>query len=428
MNRLNLTAALAAASVLAIAGAAHAADPQPSAKDYAAVARVLKRTPLVDGHNDLAWEIRDNFGSDPARATLSADAATRTPPLHTDIPRLRKGGLGGQFWSVWVPVELKGADAVQATLEQIQLVRDLAGAHPDVFELATTADDVERIHRQGRIASLIGVEGGHSIDNSLAVLRAFYGLGARYMTLTHTSNTAWADSGTDTPAHGGLSPFGEEVVREMNRLGMIVDLSHVSDDTVRDALRVTKAPVIFSHSASRALADAPRNVPDELLKAAGENGGVVMVTFVPGFVSPELAARAKEIAAARKAFAERYADTPGAADRAFEEWDKARPPAPVATLAMVADHIEHVRDVAGIDHVGLGGDFDGVTTLPEGLSGVDAYPGLLAELSRRGWTEADLRKLTGENVLRVMRRVEAVSAEMKAQAPSHVKLEAAAGK
>ncbi|MBC6981331.1 membrane dipeptidase [Caulobacter sp. 17J80-11] len=421
-----LSAALAAASVVLTAGAAHAAEPaQPAAKDYAVAARVLKRTPLVDGHNDLAWEIRENFGSDPARATLLADAATRTPPLHTDIPRLRKGGLGGQFWSVWVPVELKGADAVQATLEQIQLVRDLARAHPDVFELATTADDVERIHRQGRIASLIGVEGGHSIDDSLAVLRAFHALGARYMTLTHTSNTAWADSGTDTPAHGGLSPFGEEVVREMNRLGMIVDLSHVSDDTVRDALRVTRAPVIFSHSAARALTDVPRNVPDELLKAAAGNGGVVMVTFVPGFVSPEVAGRAKAAAAVKKKLAELYPTDAEAAAAEFAAWERDNP-APSASLTNVADHIEYVRHVAGIDHVGLGGDFDGITSTPEGLSGVDAYPALLAELSRRGWTEADLRKLTGENVLRVMRRVEAVAKEMQGEAPSHMKIEAAA--
>jgi membrane dipeptidase len=405
---------LVAASVMALAAPALAQDAEDAARQER-VRRILSRTPLIDGHNDLPWALRQNHGNDPHAVDLTTnlDAAT---DLHTDIPRLRAGGVGGQFWSVYVPASLTPPDAAVATFEQIDTVKRIVAAHPDVFALAYTADDVVRIHRSGRIASLIGMEGGYSIADSLGLLREFYDAGARYITLTHSRTTTWADSATDAPKWGGLSPFGEEVVREMNRLGMMVDLSHVSEETMLDAMRVSAAPVIFSHSSARAVTDHPRNVPDSVLRLMAEDGGIVMVTFVPGFVSEEVrswnAARAAEEARLKSL-------NPGAPDvvtAGMTAWTAAHP-LPVATLADVADHIEHVRDVAGIDHVGIGGDFDGVDSLPIGLEGVETYPALLSELIRRGWSEADIRKLAGENLLRVMRAVEAVAASQRDQRP-----------
>ena len=373
-------------------------------------ARALHReSPLIDGHNDYPWALRDKVGNDLDKL----DIAKPQPTIHTDIERLRAGGVGGQFWSVYVPVELAGQAAVTATLEQIDVVYRMMQRYPETFELALTADDVERIFKGGRIASLIGMEGGHSIDNSLGALRMFYELGARYMTLTHSQNVPWADASTDTPAVGGLSPFGEEVVREMNRLGMLVDLSHVSPDTMEDAIRVSAAPVIFSHSSARALTDVPRNVPDSVLRTIPENGGIVMVTFVPGFLSPA-AARWNVAQTAERDRLRQTLDEAAVKTR-LAEWTLANP-VPRATLSDAADHIDHIRKVAGIDHIGLGGDFDGISTVPEGLEDVSTYPALTAELLRRGYSDEDIRKINGRNVLRVMRAVEGVSKKLRSKA------------
>jgi membrane dipeptidase len=395
--------------------------------DYQArVLKVLKQTPLIDGHNDLPWEIRDRFQGRLAAFDLNSDTSKLPAPagaaaLMTDIPRLRAGMVGGQFWSVWVPVELPGPQAVQTTIEQIDLVKRLATKYPAVFEIAYTAADVRRIHRAGKIASLIGIEGGHQINDSLAVLRQMYELGARYMTLTHVLNTRWADAATDTPAHHGLTPFGEEVVREMNRLGMLVDLSHVSPDTMRAALAVSASPVMFSHSSARALVDHPRDVPDDVLKLTAKNDGVVMVNFFPGYVSAARnqweADRAAEMARySSPPFGGLYIGQPDRAKAAIEAWEREHP-MPVTTLEQVADHIEHVRQVAGVDHVGLGSDFDGIPDAPRGLEGVDRYPALLAELMRRGWSDGDVAKVAGENVLRVMAACERVAATLRAARP-----------
>ncbi|MEJ6790088.1 dipeptidase [Brevundimonas sp. BR2-1] len=378
--------------------------------------RILERTPLIDGHNDLPWALRQGHGNDPYAVDLAANLDASTD-LHTDIPRLRAGGVGGQFWSVYVPATLTPTEAARETFEQIDTVKRIVAAHPDAFELATTAADVERIHRRGKIASLIGMEGGYSIDDSLGLLREFFDAGARYITLTHSRTTTWADSATDAPKWGGLSPFGEQVVREMNRLGMMVDLSHVSEETMLDAMRVSEAPVIFSHSSARGITAHPRNVPDSVLRLMPEDGGVVMVTFVPGFVSETVrawnAARAAEDARLKSL----NPGDPQAVTAGLTAWQTAHP-VPVATIADVVAHIQHVRDVAGIDHVGLGGDFDGVDALPVGLEGVDGYPRLLAALMANGWTEADIRKLAGENALRVMRAVEAVAESRKGERPN----------
>ncbi|WGM30365.1 dipeptidase [Brevundimonas sp. NIBR11] len=382
----------------------------------ARVGEILRATPLIDGHNDLPWALRQGFGNDPRAVDLATDLDASTP-LHTDIPRLRAGGVGGQFWSVYVPATLPPTEAARETFEQIDTVRRIVAAHPDVFELAATADDVERIHRAGKIASLIGMEGGYSIDDSLGLLREFHQAGARYMTLTHSKTTTWADSATDAPKWGGLSPFGEAVVREMNRIGMMVDLSHVSEETMVDAIRVSEAPVIFSHSSARAVTDHPRNVPDSVLAAMADDGGVVMVTFVPGFISEAVRNwNADRAAEAARLLALNPGD-PAAVTSGTAAWDTAHPQ-PTAGIDDVVAHIQHVREVAGIDHVGLGGDFDGVTSLPTGVDGVDAYPRILSALMAAGWTEADIRKLAGENVLRVMRAVEAVAASKAGERPS----------
>jgi membrane dipeptidase len=378
--------------------------------------RILDRTPLIDGHNDLPWALRQGHGSDPHAVDLTTNLDDTTR-LHTDIPRLRAGGVGGQFWSVYVPASLPPVEAAKTTFEQIDVVRRIVAAHPDVFELATTADDIVRIHRAGRIASLIGIEGGYSIDDSLGLLREFHEAGVRYMTLTHSRTTTWADSATDAPRHGGLSPFGEAVVREMNRLGMLVDLSHVSEETMLDAMRVSEAPVIFSHSSARGVTDHPRNVPDSVLRQLPEDGGVVMVTFVPAFVSEPFRAWSAARTAQQARLGALEPGDPAAVTEGMRAWDAANP-VPETGIADVVAHIQHVRDVAGVDHVGIGGDYDGVPSLPTGLEGVDGYPRLLAALMAQGWTEADIRKLAGENVLRVMRATEAVAASRAAERPS----------
>jgi membrane dipeptidase len=363
---------------------------------------------IIDGHNDLPMQLRARYGY------RVEGLDEQRPGLQTDLPRLRAGRVGGQFWSVYVPVELQGQQAVTATLEQIDIVHRMMRKYPDTFELALTADDVDRIFKAGKIASLIGMEGGHSIDNSLAALRMFYRLGARYMTLTHSKNTAWADSCTDAPASNGLSPFGEAVVREMNWLGMLVDLSHTSPDTMADAIRVSTAPVIFSHSSSRAVNDVPRNVPDDILKELPKNGGVVMVTFVPGFLSPKVAAWNKLQTAEEDRLKQQHPNDAAAVKTGVDAWTAANP-APRATVTDVADHIDHIRQVAGIDHIGLGGDFDGITAVPLGMEDVSTYPSLTAELFRRGYKDDDLRKILGLNILRVMRTVEGISKKLQAE-------------
>jgi len=382
-----------------------------------AVDRILKEVPLIDGHNDLPWEYRERAKNQLGKIDIRQDQSKLEKPLHTDIARLRQGRVGGQFWSVYVPASLEGADAVQATLEQIDVVHRLGATYPDTFELALTAGDITRIHKSGKIASLIGMEGGHSINNSLAVLRQMYGAGARYMTITHSANNDWADSATDDPVHNGLTPFGKAVVGEMNRLGMLVDLSHVAPKTMHDALVVTAAPVIFSHSSARAVAGHQRNVPDDVLKRLAQNGGVVMITFVPSFVSEKLRGfqSLREAEEARLKSLSR--GEPQNVKSGLAAWDAANP-RPVATLSDVADHVEYVIRVAGEDHVGIGGDFDGIETTPADLTSVADYPKLFAELLRRGHSEEQLKKLAGLNVLRVMKQAEAVSARLRKERPA----------
>ena len=360
---------------------------------------------VIDGHIDLPWEIREKVGGDLDRM----DPRNPLPEQHTDIPRLRQGGVGGVFWAAYVPAT--EAEPARVALEQIDLIRRLIDRSPDL-EFATSASQLEQARKRGKVASLIGIEGGHTIQNSLGALRQFHALGVRYLTLTHGTTIAWADAATDSARHGGLSRFGEEVVREMNRLGMMVDLSHVSPETMQDALRVSQAPVIWSHSSARALADHPRNVPDDVLRMLPGNGGVVMVNFFSGFVTREGAEITRDMFEVRRRFQREHGADTTAAQRAYEAWRVANP-IPRGTVATVADHIDHIRRVAGIDHVGLGSDFDGVTSLPEGLDDVAHYPRLTAELLRRGYSEADVRKVLGGNILRVMRQAEQVAARLQ---------------
>jgi membrane dipeptidase len=383
-----------------------------------------KQVPLIDGHNDYPWAIREKAAGDLSKFDMRREQSA----VMTDLLRLKAGGVGGQFWSVYVPANLQGQRAVTATLEQIDLVHQMMRRYPEALALARTADDVERIFKAGKIASLIGMEGGHSIDGSLGTLRMFHRLGAGYMTLTHSANIPWADSCCQPPEHGGLTTFGEAVVREMNWLGMLVDLSHVSVETMTDALRMTQAPVIFSHSSARAVCDHTRNVPDEVLRLLPANGGVVMVTFVPDFISPQAPAHRTARLAEQERLRAASPEDPEAVKRGMEVWQQAHP-APVATLAQVADHIDHVRKVAGIDHVGLGGDFDGIDTVVAGLEDVSKYPDLTAELLRRGYSDADIKKLLGLNLLRVMRAAEQVAAKLQAsREPSIATIEELDGK
>ena len=365
---------------------------------------VLSRFPLIDGHNDLPWEIRKKYGSDPVKAGLTG----RVPNTHTDIPRLVEGGVGGQFWSVYVPAALAGDAAVTAVFEQVDLVHRMIAAYPNRLQLSLTADDVDAAFASGKIASLLGAEGGHCINGSLGVLRSLYALGVRYLTLTHNDNVGWADSATDDPDCGGLSGFGREVVAEMQRLGMLVDLSHVAVSTMNDALDVAQAPVIFSHSSARALTDNPRNVPDDVLARLAVNGGVCMVTFVAFFISQECT----DWFTGLKAFAAGRGLDPDNLSAVFgllPDWEKDNP-MPPATLTQVADHIDHVREVAGLAHVGIGGDYDGTPALPQGLGDVSRYPALFHELQRRHWSDSDLRALAGANILRTLRDAESYSA------------------
>jgi membrane dipeptidase len=421
-RNLRTLCSLWALGLLYLPGAATAAGDDLAIR----VERVLGETPLIDGHNDLPWLIRERFKGDPGAVDLAADTSRIAPPpngapLMTDIPRLRAGRVGAQFWSVWVPVELKGPEAVQATLEQIDLVKRLVARYPADLELAYTAADIRRIHKAHRVASLIGIEGGHQINESLATLRQMYDLGARYMTLTHTRNTAWADSATDAPVHHGLTPFGGEVIREMNRLGMLVDLSHVSPEVMRAALAISQSPVIFSHSSARALVDHPRDVADDALKLVAANGGVVMVNFNPGYVSEAAnhwdADRAAEQARFNAPpYEGLYIGQPERAKAALAAWERSHP-RPHATLEQVADHIEHIRKIAGDDHVGIGSDFDGIDETPDGLDGVNRFPALLVELMRRGWTDAAIAKLAGGNLLRALAEAERVAAKLKTTRP-----------
>ncbi|MFE3183552.1 dipeptidase [Streptomyces violascens] len=371
----------------------------------------LSRHPVVDGHNDLPWALRAKARYDLDRCDLATDLTGRT---HTDLKRLRAGGVGAQFWSVYVRTDLAGDEAVSATLEQIDCVDQMLARYPGDLAPALTADDMEAARAEGRIASLKGAEGGHSINNSLATLRALYALGVRYMTLTHNDNLPWADSATDEPGVGGLSPFGHEVVREMNRIGMLVDLSHVAATTMRDALSTTAAPVIFSHSSARAICDHPRNIPDDVLAELPGNGGVAMATFVPKFILPAAVAWTQAADENLRAHGYHHLDTSPEAMKLHEAFEAANP-RPVATAATVADHLDHMREVAGVDHIGIGGDFDGTAFTPSGLDDVSGYPNLVAELLSRGWSSADLAKLTWANAVRVLRDAESVSRDLRAR-------------
>ncbi len=369
-----------------------------------AALQIHREALVIDGHNDLAWKFREK--NDPFFRRL--DIARSQPSLHTDIPRLRKGNVGAQFWSAYVPAETaKMGTAVKETLEQIDIIRRFVRAYPDTFAMAYTADDIERIHKEGKIASLIGVEGGHSIDNSLGVLRMLYTLGARYMTLTHSDTLDWADSATDTPRHGGLTPFGEQVVLEMNRLGMLVDISHVSADTMRHALRITKAPLIASHSSTFALAEHPRNVPDDVLRQVAKNGGVIMVNFYSGFITPEGARVMKDMFEAGRALHKKYPNEREYKE-AWAQWHREHA-VPRGSVYDVVDHIEHVIKIAGIDHVGLGSDYDGIGSTPEQLEDVSCYPYITQELVNRGHSRADIHKVLGGNVLRACCAAEKVA-------------------
>jgi membrane dipeptidase len=396
----------AAAILLPTAVTAQPIEP----KVHARIDRILKRTPLIDGHNDIAEQLSESYKR--SIDGLSAGADRRTPRLMTDLARLRQGRVGGQFWSVFIDGTITGDAAIRTTLQQIDIVRRMIDAYPKDLELARTADEVVRIHKSGRIASMIGVEGGRQMGGSLAALRQYYELGARYMTLTHNQTTEWADSATDEPKYDGLSPFGDTVVREMNRLGMLVDLSHVSPATMKDAIAVSRAPVIFSHSSARALVDHPRNVPDDVLRLLPANGGVVMVNFVPGFISQDVWRWSAEQSAEEARLKALHRASAAAVKAGLKAWAAAHP-VPLTNAATVADHIEHVVQIAGYDHVGIGGDMDGIPFAPTGLDGVEDYPNLFAELIRRGWTDANLAKLAGGNVLRVMRQAEGVAASMK---------------
>ncbi|WP_329150572.1 dipeptidase [Streptomyces sp. NBC_01456] len=377
---------------------------------------LLARWPVVDGHNDLPWALREQVRYDLDRRDIASDQSAH---LHTDLPRLRAGGVGAQFWSVYVRADYAGDQAVSATLEQIDVVRELLARHPGELRAAHTADEMEAARAEGRIASLMGAEGGHSINNSLATLRALHRLGVRYMTLTHNDTIDWADSATDEPRHNGLSAFGEEVVREMNRCGMLVDLSHVSADTMRDALRVSTAPVIFSHSSARAVCDHPRNIPDDVLAQLPANGGVAMATFVPKFVLPAAVEWTRRADENMRAHGLHHLDTTEDAMRVHRAFEAAHP-RPRATAATVADHLDHMREVAGVDHIGIGGDFDGTAFTPDDLADVAGYPHLIAELLDRKWSESDLAKLTWHNAVRALRAAEDVArAERQLRGPSH---------
>ncbi len=406
-------ASLLSAALLVIAGSVSSADGQtkgaPDDKYLLRARRILKTTPLIDGHNDLPWRIREDTI---ARGNVDAYDLRTHRPGQTDLDRLRKGMIGAQFWSVYTPGEYRDSGYARVQLEQIDIARRVIEKYPDRLALALSPADIRREFRQGKLASLLGLEGGHAIEHSLGALRAYYDLGVRYMTLTHDVTLDWADAARDSARHNGLTPFGDSVVREMNRLGMLVDLSHVSPATMSAALNVSRAPVMFSHSGARALVDVPRNVPDSILRRVTNNGGIVMVPFVTGFVSPAVYLYDQSTRPAMRELRQQYGNDTAAITRAVTEWRKTHPE-PRATLSQVADQIDYVRRVAGIDHVGIGGDFDGITEVVQGLEDVSTYPALFAELARRGWSDGDLRKLAGENFLRVFAEAEAVAKRIR---------------
>jgi membrane dipeptidase len=403
---------LLSALLLAMPATAQPIDRATSAR----IDRILKRTPLIDGHNDLPEQLRENYGLRVDR--LASGTASRKPTaLMTDMARLREGRVGGIFWSVYIDGTVTGDEAIRQTIEQIDIVDRLIAAYPRDLERARTADDIVRIHKAGRIASLVGIEGGRQIGGSLAALRQFYNLGARYMTLTHNQSTEWADSATDDPKHKGLAPFGLDVIKEMNRLGMLVDLSHVSPDVMRQAIAASRAPVIFSHSSAGGINPHPRNVPDDVLRLLPANGGVVMVNWVPGFLSPAVwrwdSLRSAEEARLKSV----NRASSGAVAAGVKAWEAANP-RPAVTVTEVADHVDHVARRAGHDHVGIGADLDGIPYTPTGLEGVETYPRLFAELIRRGWSDVDLAKLAGGNALRALRGAEATAKAMQDVQPS----------
>jgi membrane dipeptidase len=431
-TRLLVAGAFSAAAVVAPADAQQPPARRPAAAAPAAtqnlrnaslevrlayVRRLLRLTPLVDGHNDLPWAMREEKEKPLDVEAYNLRRATRGM---TDIERLRRGGVGGQFWSVYIPGEIRDSGYARVQLEQIDIARRVIARYPDVFVPASTAADVRKAYAAGKIGSLLGMEGGHAIENSLGALRAYYDLGVRYMTLTHNVTLDWADAASGPQKHGGLTQFGKEVVREMNRLGMLVDLSHVSAGVMSDALTTSEAPVIFSHSNARALTNVPRNVPDSILARLPKNGGVVMVTFVPGFSSQKVADYSTAMTTVRDSIARRYPNDNDAQFRAVAAW-REQNPTPVATVSDVADHLDHIKRVAGAAHVGLGGDFDGITETVQGLEDVSKYPNLLAELVKRGWTDTELRGLVGENVLRALTRAEAVSVRLRKERPASTK-------
>ena len=410
MHPWHATRSLGAALALLalVSGALPAQSQAPADAALERARRILRSTPLIDGHNDLPWAIREAKGMprDVERYDLRGHTAG-----HTDFARLGTGLVGAQFWSVYIPGEIRDSGYARVQLEQIDIARRVIARYPEKLAPALTAADIEREFKRGRIGSLLGMEGGHAIENSLGALRVYYGLGVRYMTLTHNVTLDWADAALDTARHGGLTEFGREVVREMNRLGMLVDLSHVSPATMSDALDVAQAPVIFSHSSARALVNHKRNVPDSILARLPKNGGVVMVTFVPDFISSEVAAWSERYQQEGDRLKTAVTDT-AERRRVLDEWSAANP-RPAATLAQVADHIEHVRKVAGVEHVGIGSDFDGIDYTPVGLEDVSTFPALFAELVRRGWSDADLKKLAGENLLRVLKQSEEVARRLQ---------------
>lgn len=408
---LTLTAALLASSA-----SAQTIDPRVQQR----IDRILKRTPLIDGHNDLPWALREDHGS--KVEGLASGTDSWKPPLMTDMARLKAGRVGGQFWSVYINGTTLGDEAIRTTLEQVDTAHRIIDAYPETLRFARSADEMEAAHRAGRIGSMMGIEGGRQIGGSMAALRRFYDLGARYMTLTHNQTTEWADAGTDEPKHDGLSPFGVEVVKEMNRLGMLVDLSHVAPATMRDAIAASKAPVIFSHSSAAGVNPHPRNVPDDVLRMLPANGGVVMVTWVPSFLSAAMWKWDGEFAAQEARLKTYNRADAAAVTRGMEAWVAANP-RPLVGVKDVADHIDYVARVAGHDHVGIGGDLDGIPRTPVGLEGVQSYPLLFAELIRRGWSDANLAKLAGGNVLRALRGAEATARSMKDLPPSMATLE-----
>ena len=416
---------LAAAALLALAPAAALAQPIdtpiPSGVQ-ARIDRILKATPLIDGHNDLAEELREHYAGKTERLESGTDA-WQPQALMTDMARLHAGRVGGQFWSVYIPADVQGDRAIRNTLEEIDIVKRLVAAYPRDLEQAYTADDVVRIHKAGKVASMIGIEGGHQMGHSFAALRQFYDLGARYMTLSHFKNNEFADSATDDPKYHGLNDFGRTVVHEMNRIGMLIDLSHVSPETMSDAIEASRAPVIFSHSGARTVDEHPRNVPDDVLGMTATNGGVVMVNFYSGYVSEAARKWNAEEAAEEARLNSLFTGQPAERDAALKAWKQANP-APLVTVGQIADHIEHIAKVAGYDHVGIGGDLDGIPydQAPPGMNSVSGYPLLFAELIKRGWSDENLAKLAGGNLLRVLRRAEAVAASMKKEPPATARL------